>query len=277
MKPFYESRSEPMYIGRMTQYPYPLHVHEIVEVVCPLRGSCAMQIGERRYELLPGDFAFIFPIVPHSYESVDPDGEGFAAFFPAGTIAEFSATFQTLLPDEPVLRREDVPAEAYRVIDRLLEFPNEAYAPSRLAYLHLLLADTLHGLRYHPSGEYSERGLASRVVRYVYDHACEKITLNATARELGISASHLSHLFSQRFRINFRSFVNAIRVDKAQMLMRDPVMTLTNISYTCGYENIRTFRRAFVSQTGMLPSARLQMIREAGGAAGGVAGRYPEG
>ncbi len=262
MKPFYESRSEPMYIGKMTQYPYPLHVHEIVEVVCLLRGSCTMQIGEKRCELLPGDFAFIFPIVPHSFESIGEDCEGFAAFFPAGTIAEFSGTFQTLLPDDPVLRREDVPAEAYRVIDRLLEFPNEVYSPSRLAFLHLLLADTLHAMRFHASGEYSERGLASRVVRYVYDHACEKITLNTAARELGTSASHLSHLFSQRFKINFRSFVNAIRVDKAQMLMRDPAMTLTDISYTCGYENIRTFRRAFVGQTGVLPSVRLQMIRE---------------
>jgi two-component system response regulator YesN len=71
---------------------------------------------------------------------------------------------------------------------------------------------------------------------------------------VGISQSHLSHLFSQRFHVNFRRFVNAIRVDRAKMLMRDPRMTLTSICYSCGYENIRTFRRAFVRESGMLPS-----------------------
>ena len=264
MKVFYESRSEPMFFGRMTACPYPLHVHEVVEIACPLSGSCVMQIGEGRYELSPGEIAFVFPVVPHSFESIAPGSDGFAAFFPADTIAEFSGTFQTRLPVEPVLRREQVPDEAYRVIRRLMEEPNEIYSPSRLALLHLLLADTLHALRYQESANCGERGLANRVMRYVYDHACEKITLNSTARELGISVSHLSHLFSRQFGISFRGFVNAIRIDKAQMLMRDPLMTLTGISYACGYENIRTFRRAFMSQTGMLPSVCLKRVRGEG-------------
>lgn len=261
MNAFYESRNEPMYIGGLTKYPYPLHIHEIVEIAQLLRGQCAMQIGDKRYELRPGDIAFIFPIMPHSYESFSPDSEGFAAFFPADTIAEFSTVFQTLLPEEPVLRREQVPEEVHRVVRRLLESSDESHAPSRLALLHLLLADTLHIMRYHETGTCNERNLANRVMRYVYDHACENITLNSTARELGISVSHLSHLFSQQFKVNFRRFVNAIRIDRAQMLMRDPLMTLTDICYACGYGNIRTFRRAVVSQTGMLPSACLRKTR----------------
>ena len=97
--------------------------------------------------------------------------------------------------------------------------------------------------------------------KYIFDHACEDITLENTARGLGISHSHLSHLFSQRFHINFRRFVNAIRIDKARMLMRDPRMTLTSICYSCGYGNIRTFRRAFVRETGMLPGQYQQRRR----------------
>ena len=266
MKAFYESRSEPMFIGKMTTYPYPLHVHEICEVACVLTGECNLQIGETLYTLKPGDIAYIFPIVPHSFESVSEDIDGFAAFFPADTISEFSTTFQTLLPDEPVLRRSQLNDEVYRTIDKLLADCTDAHSPLRLAYLHLFMAETLSMMRFHSAGSYNERGLAGRVVRYVYDHACENISLASTAEGLGISTSHLSHLFSQQFKINFRRFVNAIRIDKAKMMMRDPRMTLNAICEACGFENIRTFRRAFVSQTGMLPSTNLQKIREEAGA-----------
>ena len=58
--------------------------------------------------------------------------------------------------------------------------------------------------------------------------------------------------------------MNAIRIDRARMLMRDPRMTLTDISGRCGYENMRTFRRAFVRETGLLPTAYLQQLRGGG-------------
>ena len=114
----------------------------------------------------------------------------------------------------------------------------------------------------------SERDTAARVLRYISEHACEKLTLANAARDLGISESHLSHLFSQRFHINFRRFINAIRVDKAMAWMRDPRMTLTTICGRCGYENMRTFRRAFLRETGQLPNAYMKSIREGEALAG---------
>ena len=86
-------------------------------------------------------------------------------------------------------------------------------------------------------------------------------TISSAAHDLGISESHLSHLFAQQFHVNFRAFINAIRIDKATMLMRDPFMTLTQIYYQCGYDNMRTFRRAFVQETGMLPAAYMRAAR----------------
>ena len=261
MSIFYESRSENLFIGSMTSYPFPLHVHEIVELACVLQGEVAMQIDGQAYVLRPGDIAVVFPLIPHSFDRLSPDSRGLAAFFLADTIPQFTNTFLNALPETPVLRSACVNADTRLAVERLMNDPDGEASPIRLAYLHLLLASTLSKMPLRPISSYNEQGLAYRVFKYIFDHACEDITLENTARGLGISHSHLSHLFSQRFHINFRRFVNALRIDKARMLMRDPRMTLTSICYSCGYGNIRTFRRAFVRETGMLPGEYQQRQR----------------
>ena len=261
LKAFYELRKEEFYVGKMTEYPFPLHVHETVELAIVMDGACTVQIDGREYALSPGDAAVAFPLTPHSYNTLAEGTAGFAAIFPADTIAEFSSIFHTMLPDDPIVRREQLGEEAISMARCLMEAHDDQKQYLRQAYLHVILAHLLHAVSYHAAAAYNERGLGARVVRYIYDHACENITISSAAHDLGISESHLSHLFAQQFRVNFRAFINAIRIDKATMLMRDPFMTLTQIYYQCGYDNMRTFRRAFVQETGMLPAAYMRAAR----------------
>ena len=258
MKVFYESRAESLFVGRMTEYAFPLHVHEVVELAYVQAGECDIQLDGAEYTLGPGDAALVFPLVPHSFERLSPDCRGFAAFFPSGMISEFAGIFHGSLPDLPVVRAEKVDDDARLAIARLDQDSEQDHSPKRIAFLHLLMASLLAQMRFHPASLTSEQGLTYRVMKYIFDHACESITLSSAARDLGISESHLSHLFAQQFHINFRRFINAIRIDKARAMMHDPRLTLTDISYSCGYENMRTFRRAFVRETGMLPTAYLR-------------------
>lgn len=261
MQAFFEARDEALFVGPVTSYAFPQHVHESVELACILSGSCVMQIAGKSYCLQPGDFAVIFPFVPHSFDHVDEGTEGLAAIFLPNAIEEYVHTFLTLLPDEPVLGPERLRGEARELAGKLLAIPSNEASPFRLAYLHLLLAHLLSAMRFHPAETLREHGLTARIIRYIYEHACEDISLSSAAHGLGISRSHLSHVFSQQFHINFRHFVNAIRIDRAILQMRDPTLTLTQICDDCGYENMRTFRRAFIQQMGMTPSEYVRSAR----------------
>ena len=262
MKAFFEARDSSLFIGNMIQFPFPLHVHENVELVYILSGSCTLQIDEGTYLLKPGDFAIAFPLVPHSYERIEEGTRGFAAIFPPDTIAEFVQAFRTLLPKHPILPADRLSEDIPSLIDRLLSLADSKDSPLRLAYLHLLLAHILNALDLSPADAYHERDLSSRAIRYLYEHACERISLISAARGLNISKSHLSHLFAQQYHVNFRHFINAIRIDKATALMHHSQMTMTQICYACGYENMRTFRRAFVRETGELPSEYMIRTRK---------------
>jgi len=133
--------------------------------------------------------------------------------------------------------------------------------PMCVAYLHVLLAGVLHHLTYRPVYNYNDRDLGYRIIHYISAHACEEITLESASHALGISVSHLSHFFSERMHTSFRRFINGIRIERARLMMRDPNLTLTEISDACGYMNMRTFHRAFQMEMDCLPSDYQQVLR----------------
>ena len=89
-------------------------------------------------------------------------------------------------------------------------------------------------------------------------------TAKGIAQALNISPSHLSHIISDQLKTNLRRMINGIRIGRAITLMRESHKTLTDICFECGYESTRTFRRAFVAETGMLPAEFLKKLRQEG-------------
>ena len=65
---FYEHRDEHLFIGEMTHFPFPVHVHELAEMIAVTSGRIRISINGTEYTLVPGDVAVIFPLTPHSYD-----------------------------------------------------------------------------------------------------------------------------------------------------------------------------------------------------------------
>ena len=262
MNTVYETRPEKLYIGLMTEHPCPAHVHAVAEVVVQTQGYTLLTIDEVQYRLNPGDAAVIFPLVSHSFDSLSGDAKGITAIFLPDIIPEYAGTFHGLQPENPVLPGDRRGLDLRFAVERLSSLNMDDNLPMCIAYLHVILAGLLHSFTYRPVYDYSERGLGHRIISYISDHAFEEISLESAARALGISASHLSHFFSERLHTNFRRFINAIRIEKARLLMRDPNLTMTEICGACGYNNMRTFRRAFQQEIGCLPSVHLAHLRD---------------
>ena len=261
MNTFYEQRPERLFIGGMTDYPVATHVHALAEVVIVTRGYALITIDEIQYRLKPGDAAVVFPLVPHSFDQLSEDSKGVIGIFPPDIIPEYAGTFHGLQPETPFLPAERTSLDLRFAVERLGVLNMDDHLPMCIAYLHVILACVLHSLTYRPVYDYSERDLGHRIISYISEHAYEEITLESASHALGISASHLSHFFSERLHTNFRRFINAIRIEKARLMMRDPNLTLTEISDACGYTNMRTFRRAFQQEIGCLPSDHIASLR----------------
>lgn len=251
---FYETRNEPFFAGSICEYPYPTHVHDMAEIVCLRTGRIKMTVSGVAYTILPGDIIAVFPSQTHSYDYVSEDAHGLSMIFPPDTIMQFSRLFHTMSPAQPNIRKEQVSSELNQVIDRMLAFSDSDPMMIRQAYLHLFLAHLFSVMPLVYRETALQKGIAAQVLNYIAEHFTEPLTLESTAHELGISRIHLSHIFSQHLKINFRQHINTLRIEHACLLLQDPSHSVSQIAYLCGYNNARTFHRAFQVQCGVSPN-----------------------
>lgn len=264
---FYEQRSENVFVGSICDHAFPAHVHDVVEIVCLRTGSMGMTIAGRQLLLLPGDVAIAFPSIPHSYDEVSPDATGLSLIFTPDTIVEFHHAFRTMQPVQPILSAQEKAPELDAIIAGFQKVVGQDPSTSlKLGYLHLFLSYMFTTLPLTQAKRTPHASLAYQVLQYVSEHFTEPLTLETTARALGISRIHLSHIFSQQLNINFRQYINILRIDRARQLLQDPSFSISQIAYLCGYGNQRTFHRAFLTQCGMPPNqfraASMRPIRE---------------
>jgi len=123
-----------------------------------------------------------------------------------------------------------------------------------LGYLHLLLSYLFSAQNLQPLTKNMQSGLAHQVLHYISQHFTDPLTQESVSRALGISSTYLSHIFSQQLHINFREYINALRIDRACSLLYDPSLSISQIVYLSGFGTPRTFHRAFQDRCQTTPN-----------------------
>lgn len=76
------------------------------------------------------------------------------------------------------------------------------------------------------------------------------LSLNSVAAAFELSESHLSTIFKQTMGMNFSSYLEGIRIDKAKEMLGATKMKVGDISEQVGYYSVNSFCRAFKRVTG---------------------------
>ncbi len=100
----------------------------------------------------------------------------------------------------------------------------------------------------------------SRVIRYIVDNFhSPDLSLEQVSKQHNISYHYLCRLFPQELKMTFSSFLTNTRLNAAMQLLRDKSLTVSQISYSCGFEDPAYFSKVFKRLTGTPPAAyRLQ-------------------
>lgn len=261
---FYEQRDPSVFMGSICDHPFPSHVHDPVEVITLLTGSITVSVVNTPYTLSPGDTIIAFPSVPHSYDYVSEDARGMSFIFSPETIGEFSKTFRSMTPACPLIKKEKKPVELTQMMRLIAKHVSSEESPLRLGFLHIFLSYLFTAMELQPMEKNIHSTLSHQVLHYISEHFTEPLSLESTSRALGISRIHLSHIFSQQLKINFRQYINTLRIDRAKIYLQNPAYSISEIAYMCGYENPRTFHRAFLSLLKTTPNKFRSAFKNAG-------------
>ncbi|MEO3414409.1 GlxA family transcriptional regulator [Roseovarius sp. CAU 1744] len=86
-------------------------------------------------------------------------------------------------------------------------------------------------------------------------NVAETVDLDELARAAGVSPRQLNRLFREKLGRSTMGYYRELRLDKAQSLLRNSPLSLTEIALATGFANSSHFSRAFTQHFGQPPSA----------------------
>jgi AraC-like DNA-binding protein len=94
-----------------------------------------------------------------------------------------------------------------------------------------------------------------RVREYVERNLGEPIPLRDAARAAGLEEKYFSAFFHRKTGICFRDWLAGRRVERAIEILTEHDDTITCVAASVGFQDLRTFERAFKRHTGLTPRA----------------------
>jgi len=83
----------------------------------------------------------------------------------------------------------------------------------------------------------------------------DQLTLSGLAHEVGMSKCWLSRRFKQDMGITLRSYLLAVRLERAKELLAARQTSITQVALTVGFSDLPRFDKLFKRYTGLTPSA----------------------
>ncbi|MBB2148564.1 AraC family transcriptional regulator [Pedobacter gandavensis] len=252
----------------------PVHFHKEYEMVLITKSTGRRIVGDSVENFEAGDLVLIGPNLPHvmyndkSY--YEPGNEqmvtAIVTYFRMDWLNEEFINskeipyFHELLKD--INRGIRVYGETHKQVVLLLE--QLLLSTGLRKILHLLsiitlLSETreykcLSSIGYTNPHSQKDVQRISRIYTYIMDNFSEDISLETAATLANMTTSAFCKYFKGRTQKTFTHFVNEVRIGHACKLLFDDNLSMTEICFQSGFNNLTNFNRNFKQYTTVSPS-----------------------
>ena len=241
------------------RYRKPTHIHQLAELVYVIDGEFTVTASDKHEIAKKGDIIIIQPYQPHRFFT--DDGKTVHIW-----MLLFSKSFiADIMQDHSSNRRYEsvvfTPSDEIKhlIEARMFDSKEELVNVSGIDFRRLkaLLYPIIDEyaikvpIIQHYNNENSH--IISSVLTYMSEHFKEDISLESVAAAIGYSKSHISHSISSMLSINFKTLLNAFRIEYARNLLLTKNMSIYMIALESGFGCERSFNRAFLKVIGFPP------------------------
>ena len=106
----------------------------------------------------------------------------------------------------------------------------------------------------NPNSTQKYQDRVRQIINYIDEHYDQNITLSALSDAIGLSVPYLSSFFDKYIGMNFHQYYTEYRLSKSidELIFTDK--TIEHISYSCGFNDVRSFVYSFKKKYKVLPS-----------------------
>ena len=248
---------------RSEKYIFPDHIHQFPEIVYVKDGELEITVDGVRELMRAGDFAIVPPFRVHSFFTPETVTRWICVFS-----SDFISSF--ISRDELFGNGESYIFHASRGLtafaeecmletDELFFELNEQTIRTYKSLIFAIYTEYLNKVARTTKKKYHQA--LSSILFYISEHYTEDISLASIGTELGYSRKYVSLCLSEVDEINLNQLVNSFRADLAKTLLSTTKMNIIDVAFECGYENERSFYRAFRQVTGMTPGEYRRLKR----------------
>lgn len=236
-------------------------------VLFPLRGSLLCRFGEVEFELAEASALLIDPGKPVDVTS-RAEAEILALTMTPTLVLDLAVRLHLTLSGASIMfRTERVERDERlsRLAINLAEELNEEEAGQEVVIAALVEQMLVHLLRHHANVrrsdelELSRVGLVDRRIRraveMMHAHMDRDLPLEELAGAAYLSPFHFARLFKKLTGASPHAYLATLRVQRAQQLLAETDLSISELSARVGYASPSHFSKAFRQATGLTPRA----------------------
>jgi AraC-like DNA-binding protein/quercetin dioxygenase-like cupin family protein len=254
-------------------FTYPWHFHPEFEILYVIEGSGTRFVADSIEEFQSGDFALLGSTLPHFWRSDEKYLNSGGSLSVKYVVVQFPADF---------LKNEIQSYPEYHLIGDLLKRASRGvlFSPGfsekaqkkvvkvanssgfdRVIGLQKLLQDMaktneyrlLAGELYQPESHNFANFRLAKVMQFLNTNYQQKIELEKVAEIANLHPSAFCRFFKEKSGKSLSEYVNDLRISYACRLIIDGKMSVSQISYESGFNNLSNFNRTFKKHTGLSP------------------------
>lgn len=244
--------------GKDGHYVREKHWHRSIEIFAVFEGTLTFLVNEERYPLKPGEFMLLNSNEIHSVLSPQPN-HTVVLQIPANVFRNYFVQDGVILFTHSPRRQDQKIMELIDGMYRGMREKRTGYewkVQSDFFLLLYLLVTKYKREEIHPEElqNYQKLNRLSMITGYVRENYMKELSLETVAAIFGYSPSYLSRMFQKYAKINYKSFLQGIRVEYGFRELVNTDHTLGEIAMNHGFPNQKSFAKEFRKKYGLLPS-----------------------